>query len=982
MRLSQGYLGVDARLRNMFFGPEHRGERVRIALEQEQLQTDGGLSPQDLVLLLSAEARSAGANSLPDFGLKVVEAWEESTEVEGREMEAPAVLPLLAILVLAVNHGADAYLPHAYYPRLNDLLDGEFAEMNSASLRRAMPLWDALKTWSVDRLEGRQGVFTAGIIGAQQFVGVPRRQVLLAPREVGPLRSALLKVGLGPGQAPSPVRLVNLLRNELRLLQRTRNLLRSWPEGDASRDLVVEIQSAYEEWGEASVEDFVEAGGERLYLKLALIAGPGLQIVGTKYFVHGFVGLADDFVALEGDCPKSTAFISENAPFLAPSGRDGVAELVDRTGASIGLEQLSPFTSIKFIIPGSGLRLYREKVDFLLLEERPESQSLQELKIADLRPGGSYIAASNSAIHDELIDYPIERWVRDSARFNGLDELNHRPFVAGDRPGGGEIEVSNRFNVHGGCRAVSGAHVFLDFALPEVILQAHARTCPQKVKIEGFSSKGNRLFSQTLNTAKLKQFGEGWHCPIPTGGENLGKIELTGLAEDGVAVVSRTILVEEVGNGSEVELPTVDGFGQIHGRREQRMKGLEILEEAPASRKTPSPRPTTEKFSGLPDLGRAGWRHMALMRARGNLAIADAVKMAPACLDPADRSDFTRSRYIHELLALHSLGVVEVTRDIEGKLNQAIAIPPTVYVSATVSQRKGQLLSPVETSPVEFLLAGCWTRAQVKLLLGAVKEINGSLSWEPRNEAAATFIIPRIAVESFGENACKAFSDAMEDAGIRLLGPNPLSYLMRSSLCNLGELTDSEGWLPGDPHRGYSRTVFDPRRLATRDYQPDLEEGVVFVECLGTDSPHWKYFLFDADGERRLHVRDRQLGRWYVRVKALPDLEIPVHGTDSVIFPFELRPPAALERLLVMSSGYLPRTTDFLEDDSFTTTASKRRFGFPSPEGDTPENRKEVIPTTGRYLVYQHTWGNPAWEKTGELNRSAPQLGLGTGRPF
>ena len=132
---------------------------------------------------------------------------------EAAELTPPPVVALLTICVLAAGRmGADPNLPpHAYYPRLGEVLGLDFKE--AESLKRAFPVtewyWRGINEF-LEASEGRLGLPTAYALG-HRYVGIPQSQALVRATDRAKLPEFFGEFGLVPGVEMVPADLERLL---------------------------------------------------------------------------------------------------------------------------------------------------------------------------------------------------------------------------------------------------------------------------------------------------------------------------------------------------------------------------------------------------------------------------------------------------------------------------------------------------------------------------------------------------------------------------------------------------------------------------------------------------------------------------------------------------------------------------------------------------------------------------------------------------
>jgi len=120
---------------------------------------------------------------------------------EATELPPPPVIALLGVLVMAAERmGADTSLaPHAYYPRLGEVL--ELSAVESKKLRNRFPqtelYWRGLNEY-LEAHDGQRGLPTAYALSFR-YVGVPQSQALVRATDREKLPDFFGRFGLSPG---------------------------------------------------------------------------------------------------------------------------------------------------------------------------------------------------------------------------------------------------------------------------------------------------------------------------------------------------------------------------------------------------------------------------------------------------------------------------------------------------------------------------------------------------------------------------------------------------------------------------------------------------------------------------------------------------------------------------------------------------------------------------------------------------------------
>jgi len=246
------YVKWNDRVAAHFFRPEHEGRRIFLYVTPgvlgEIAASDGALN--DFVSAVKAGPPGTTRQGLCQRALQTFEQWHDRSGV------FPPYVAYLGLFVLAAGIEGD-FAPHAYYPRLRQLLGEEPTIGQYPSFQRMLTLWDDLERWANKDREGRLGTFRADIAGNWMYVGLPIAQTILTQYERECLHSIFAEVGLEPGTAPTDAQLAQTLLayGQHRLRPRTLHLLER--NGDASlRDLLLEtVLEELQDWDGVYVQD-------------------------------------------------------------------------------------------------------------------------------------------------------------------------------------------------------------------------------------------------------------------------------------------------------------------------------------------------------------------------------------------------------------------------------------------------------------------------------------------------------------------------------------------------------------------------------------------------------------------------------------------------------------------------------------------------------------------------------------------------------
>ena len=214
------YEDCQKKLEDHFFRTQHAGSEVRLYLEDSELEDliDGGINT--LVRVIGAECDRRGFRKITDLAEFFSREWRDSYYVDDDEealpdVEAPCphILPILVLLVYAVYLGEEDYHPHAYYERLNDLLEGhdldaietdDLAKLSSVTQDSIDGAWKYLSMWCEKIKLGSLGYFRGEPIGGKRHIGYLLRQALLgSSKDKHNLRVAFQKKGLRPELMPN-----------------------------------------------------------------------------------------------------------------------------------------------------------------------------------------------------------------------------------------------------------------------------------------------------------------------------------------------------------------------------------------------------------------------------------------------------------------------------------------------------------------------------------------------------------------------------------------------------------------------------------------------------------------------------------------------------------------------------------------------------------------------------------------------------------
>ena len=164
------------------------------------------------------------------------------------ELEYPPYVAYLALFVLAAGTEGD-FAPHAYYPRLRDLVGDEDKVGMPYGFNKMWELWMDLEEWSKSDRNGELGEFEFRASGDWRHVGLPVAQTLLSESDRRGLPLLFAACGLDPASPPTEAELLALLTtNGVNILQRRTRRLLSSADTAARLALVYAVAAEVEHW--------------------------------------------------------------------------------------------------------------------------------------------------------------------------------------------------------------------------------------------------------------------------------------------------------------------------------------------------------------------------------------------------------------------------------------------------------------------------------------------------------------------------------------------------------------------------------------------------------------------------------------------------------------------------------------------------------------------------------------------------------------
>ena len=217
------YLEWNNFIARKFFNENMAGREVLLYVNEEtinQIGAEAGVGVEDFIQSVKVGPDWVCEGELCQKALQSYRGWRI------KHLEYPPYIAYLALFVLAATRGGD-YDPHAYYPRLRDLLGEPDSSGTPPHFDKMAELWEDLEEWSTEDRHEELGRFIARIRGGFVHVGRPLSQTLLSDDERGCLPIIFSEAELDPTDTPSDAVIRRILLNygKNRLENRTLKLL-------------------------------------------------------------------------------------------------------------------------------------------------------------------------------------------------------------------------------------------------------------------------------------------------------------------------------------------------------------------------------------------------------------------------------------------------------------------------------------------------------------------------------------------------------------------------------------------------------------------------------------------------------------------------------------------------------------------------------------------------------------------------------------
>ena len=548
------YLLWNNAIAKRFFNPDMAGRSVYLYVNDKlisDLESELGHAAGSFMDAVQEGPRWTTRPGICQRALQARRGWR------ARGFDFPPYIAYLGLFVLAGGTDGD-FEPHAYYPRLRDLL-GDPGDGMVPSFHRMQELWYDLETWSELDLAGELGLFRARSIGGHIHIGYPLAQSLLTEQERKSLPQIFYRANLDPTATPPADELARALRSpasrEL-LRPRTVRLVEDRYDVDQYKALLDAVADELAEW-DGEIEG-ADQGGPRTRLASAgLRIGVDLDTVartataslrcklkrefpeaGIHVEIPGIPGqfLAEEY--MEGwSLPVSN---QETGEMFDASRLDWIGGVALKTGQQ-GLHLRLPGRPVRVFIEGISEGIpglievhalprgqsfylgYRE-LSWSRLEEwtTTECRGFENVEIARGLPTGWKLAHISEA--------------------TGTESVRHEfPFLS--------FPHSTRLRLVGGIRS-SMSNNFFNFAPPDVALEGGtpgARLYCNDVPINTRSAGGDFVLPKSLRSesrialeARTGAEILARHSLFLTGDFSLPSLEPAGLPDGPVSPVSHT----------------------------------------------------------------------------------------------------------------------------------------------------------------------------------------------------------------------------------------------------------------------------------------------------------------------------------------------------------------------------------------------------------------------------------------------------------
>jgi hypothetical protein len=1078
-------------LANHFFKCENAVSEVRLYLEDSELENliDGGINT--LVRVIGAECDRRGFRKITDLAESFSREWRDNYYVDDDEealpdVEAPCphILPILVLLVYAVYFDEEDYHPHAYYGKLNDLLEGhdldaietdDLAKLSSGTQDSTHGAWKYLSMWCEKFKLGSLGYFRGEPIGGKRHIGYLLRQALLgSSKDKHNLRVAFQKKGLRPELMPNQASLFGVAISS-EISPRMKRILRKWPGDLLAREILGEVRDVFNQWEYSSnyFEDIVVV----LQSKLKV------EIRGKNFINSSFqIALPDAEIDIEKsdlkltpgtlDCPDET--------FLEHVYGTNYANIVDKLNGDVGwskdFDWLASF-SYEGKLDNHDVKIIRRKSEFVILKQDVGNNKYSFIEITEdeIEPGQPYYLVTKennlNDIKDSFVSKYLNEWLEDVLPGDHLI----RPFLASAE----ELEIIEKqfdpvIRLVGGIRGFLDKNKYLLNALPKIVLEFPGKDKDDLdliIDYYGFNGQhlareSNQYGNPPISLLSIRQLDDDLciasideseipeiRAIVPLNlnattlksglikirvGKSFCTILLESLHDDSrwIGEINESCFRTSLGFLSDKEDPASKVFWKLethseditvcdswvkkgttkfakrlansrnkkkHKQRNQARNKKRLSQHAQNIREAKSnnecikdkymkKRDTTELKL---DLIQKDLRDVALgttelfkwsdveyqyneiaempcfeIMKYLQLAAENGVSWTRARRDMptlAPNIDYSKLSFglPNQLLNMHSLGILEVVENKVEGLERVVQINPQLVLSPYK-----RMVSPGKFV-FECLLVGCWLPDQLKKVKRYADKASLRIDITLRQHLPLS--PPRISIctqEGWSREVSiyDRFAEVAKGVGVEFQRHALLGLEMSSALGEIDQLESENYWKSGTPHKvSWDMQYFDPINLSLSMKPIVGTYKYELWECKYQKYNIWRHYLIDKENDCHCLIHDRQLARWFVRVKAT-QASLPVCNS-KLILPIPLKLPRVMERAICISTGFLPEFTN-----KYTGRISKEdrsKFAIPDSKSNS-DDVGGIRPCPPGFFSYSNFYKSVLWPE----NKQMPLIGM------
>ncbi len=953
------------RLAERFFRRSRAGQRVRLNIDEDDFPIDGG-DCRSLIDAVHAEVAAEECRTVLELLAKQAARFERRVVVKVRQFgdpppeEPPAVLPGLAVLVLAVHHGGDRFEPNEYYDRLRDLMgyDGD-AEIKSGPMRKATRAWEMLEEWSCILKMGRLGMFKARVLGGMRFIGVPLRQALLSPSDEKRLEQAFFDADIDPNSQLSHTASIQLA-TAAGLRARARKLIEEFPTTLASRDLADDVCEVFDDWqGQSAGPNDQKTGRSRIRIT-AMVSGVRLESL------KALAILPKGAQAVESTSMLDTAGSLPPIEVRPTESVDRRQEIRFEDGSSLA-ENGDWFDDKKWTIATgreSTTTLYRPSQASVYFES-DGGLRLEERFPHELEAGTHYLEVRPRSTTSASLG-----WITLEAP-GGLEFRAHAATISATTQAPPRTVCRVRY----GIRTARGGATYFDFA-PPVVEWSNPPEGLATARLRTFDSNGRTVAEKEIQAEResvdlglLSAPNEGVRStlrvdlePILSQGR-FTAVTAVELGLDGCEDVAPTMIYLERSSAAKTlhPPPSRDGFGELNaagmlqGRTCTATARVTVeIEDQPTGRVVPS-------NDVAPIQGSVHERVARLLRSLGSMPWRRGRDLLSQC---GKEQTFTDARDVtNQILALHQAGVLELIERDRGGFKSISALAPRVAIAARRVNLGARPGGGFEAGR-RFNLSGAWLPEELDDLHRLTRGAAGLIPKLNDDSVRGTLLPGDRCIIAITESAVERLGEICEKIGVQFESDVPDAIGSLAVMDPIEDLLSNLEWRSGRPPTALEEWEFDPDEVR-RSREVSAGLSLRSFEFRHSERPIWTHYLHDVEQDRHAIVTDRQSGRWAVRLARHPGTPVPVGSLGELVVPDELRLPRHLERAFAIESGVTPRM------GRYSSTVGSGRSPFDDPK---IARRFKIPPAVRqrRFLYYPRIHGTPLWPRDSAM----PVLGV------